>query len=147
MAVCYEFDSDSDTSSSDISAPPPAPSRTTKVLSKQIGLFRRELPATPQSKGKQEDLRNNLGPIQASPGQLFSVTDSEPDCAAISPLPPQWQGIPRLPLSNMRPVPSAEGVSHEFMKGVSHEFMRHKTPDARKSLNPTLEREDFKRNK
>jgi hypothetical protein len=37
----------------------------------------------------------------------------------------------------VRPVPSAEGVSHEFM--------RYKTPDARKSLNPTLEREDFKR--
>jgi hypothetical protein len=47
----------------------------------------------------------------------------------------------------MRLVPSAEEVSHEFMKGVSHEFMRHKTPDARKSLNPTLEREDFKRSK
>jgi hypothetical protein len=33
------------------------------------------------------------------------------------------------------------------MKGVSHEFMRHKTPDAPKSLNPTLKREDFKGSK
>jgi hypothetical protein len=44
-------------------------------------------------------------------------------------------------------VPRAEGVSHEFMKEVSHEFIRHNTPDAQKSLNPTLEGEDFKRSR
>jgi hypothetical protein len=31
------------------------------------------------------------------------------------------------------------------MNGASHEFMKHKTSEARKSLNPTLERKNFKK--
>jgi hypothetical protein len=42
-------------------------------------------------------------------------------------------------------VPSAEGVSHKFMKGVSHEFMRHNISHTQKLLDPTLEGQDFKK--